>query len=128
MEIEFDVFKKFIPNVILVDEVIKRYLNNSKRYVILDGIDLNNENFDELQRLHCLGTMQLEDVSGIPNAGFSGNADAKKISSLSVAGVSLSYQNSSTGAFISRTTGRTGFMGQYDELLKKIRGIGIIVE
>jgi hypothetical protein len=129
MELTLERFKKYIPKVILSDEDIVRYLNDSKRNVIRDGFDVSHEDFDELQRLHCLGILQLEDVKGINSAGFGGNSTDKKISSFNVSGISVSYaNNSANGAFISKTTGRSGYLGQYDELVRTLRGVAVIIE
>ena len=128
MELTVEKIKVYLTKAKISDPEILVYLNDSKRFVLRDGFGIEHEDFDELQRLHCLGMMQLNNVEGIPNAGFGGNSSDKKISSFGVSGISVSYQaDNSGGSFVNKLTGRSGYLGQYDELVQKLRGFRILV-
>jgi hypothetical protein len=122
MEITLEQFKLYIPDVTLEDVVIQRYLADSKRAVIRDGFDMSHIDFDELQRLYCLGLLQQDKVAGVLSATSSGDAP-EGIRSIGVAGINIGFADSSTANRIDRFSNKIGYMADYSELVRKLRGL-----
>jgi hypothetical protein len=122
MEITLEQFKLYIPDVTLDDTVLERYLVDSRRAVIRDGFPITHPDFDELQRLYCLGLLQQDKVSGVISATSSGDAP-EGISNISVAGIGIGFSGTKTASKMDRATGKIGYMADYMELVTKLRGL-----
>lgn len=119
MEITLETFKQYIPNVTLDDTRIELYLSDAKRSVIRDGFDVSHTDFDELQKLMALALMQDDKVAGVKSATAIGN-NPDGINSVSVAGVSVGFQNPGQ---MNTVHTQTGYYLDYDILRKKLNGL-----
>lgn len=122
MEITLEQFKQYIPDVTLDDARIELYLSDAKRAVERDGFDIGHKDFDELQKFYALALMQDDKVAGVKSATASGN-NPEGISSIGVAGISIGFSNPTSSNSVYTKTGKTGYYLDYENLVRKIRGL-----
>ena len=127
MEITLATFKTYIPAVTLDDVTLQRYLNDAKRNCLRDGVKLDNDDFDELQRLNALSQMQLDKIPGIVSIMPTGT-NIEDITNMNVAGIGLSFNRPPAGVGLYvNSLGHTGYLAQYEDLLYKVLGSRSVV-